>query len=80
MEGSTTRLTRLLGPVERGIFRVARIEPTAEQGWLAYAGSFVIFTLASIGVLYLLQRAQDVLPLNPTGAGSVASIWRSIRR
>lgn len=72
MEGRPTPLTPIVGPVERAIFRVARIDPTAEQGWKAYAASFGAFTVASVVLLYLVQRLQGDLPLNPTGAGPVA--------
>ena len=71
MEGRPTRLTPIVGPIERAIYRVARIDPGAEQGWKAYAISLFTFTFASIAVLYLLQRLQGALPLNPSGAGPV---------
>jgi potassium-transporting ATPase potassium-binding subunit len=34
--GEPTSLGRLLGPIERGIYRLAGIDPTAEQGWFGY--------------------------------------------
>ena len=71
MEGRRTRLTPIVGPVERLIFRLAGIDPTREQGWKAYATSLGVFTFVSIVVLYLLQRFQGALPLDPTGAGAV---------
>jgi K+-transporting ATPase ATPase A chain len=64
-------LARVLGPVERAIYRVAGIDPAREQGWRAYAGSLLVFSLVSILVLYLQQRLQAVLPLNPTSAPAV---------
>ena len=72
MEGHRTWLTPIVGPFERLIYRAAGIDPTREQGWKSYAMSFGVFTLVSIVALYLLQRVQDLLPLNPTGAASVA--------
>ena len=72
MEGQPTPLTRFLGPLERAIYRVAGIDPAKEQGWQTYAVSLGVFTFASIALLYLLQRVQGVLPLNPTGAGPVS--------
>jgi K+-transporting ATPase ATPase A chain len=71
MEGRRTWLTPILGPAERAIYRVAGIDPNEGQGWKAYAGSLGVFTLASVVLLYLLQRLQSILPLNPTGAGAV---------
>jgi K+-transporting ATPase ATPase A chain len=72
MEGRPTRLTPILGPVERAVYRVARIDPSVEQGWKAYAASLGVFTLVSVVFIYLLQRFQGFLPLDPTGAGAVA--------
>ena len=50
---------------------LAGTDPAREQGWRAYAGSLLVFSLLSILVLYLQQRLQAVLPLNPTGAPAV---------
>ena len=50
--------------VERGFYRVARIDPATDQTWAGYAGSLLGFTGASIALLYLLQRIQGVLPLS----------------
>jgi K+-transporting ATPase ATPase A chain len=71
MEGRRTWLTPIFGPVERVIYRAAGIDPSEEQGWKAYAASLGLFTLASVILLYLIQRFQGVLPLDPTGAGAV---------
>jgi K+-transporting ATPase ATPase A chain len=57
--------------VERGIYRAAGIDPSREQGWKGYAAALLVFSLLSILVLYVLQRAQAALPLNPTGAPAV---------
>jgi K+-transporting ATPase ATPase A chain len=72
MEGRPTPLTPILGRAERLIYRFARINPKQEQTWRGYGISLVLFTFASIALLYLIQRFQGVLPLNPTGAGPVA--------
>jgi K+-transporting ATPase ATPase A chain len=72
MEGRPTRLTPIVGPIERAVYRVARTDPSAEQGWSAYTVSLLVFTFVSVVALYLLQRLQGLLPLNPTGAGAVA--------
>jgi potassium-transporting ATPase potassium-binding subunit len=72
MEGRPTVLSPFLGPIERGIYRVTRIDPQEMQSWRAYTASLLVFTFVSIAALYLIQRFQGVLPLNPTGAGPVA--------
>lgn len=71
-EGRRTVLSPVLVPAERGTYRLLGVDPEAEQGWSAYAVGVIAFSIASIVVLYGLQRLQGVLPLNPTGAGPVA--------
>ena len=64
-------LYRLLGPLERAIYRFCRTDPCGEMTFKQYASAFVIFTLLSILVLFLLQEVQGYLPLNPEGLGPV---------
>jgi K+-transporting ATPase ATPase A chain len=71
MEGERTALHPLLGPVERLIYRALRIQPEREQAWKPYARSMLAFSVISIALLYLLQRVQGLLPLNPDGHGAV---------
>jgi K+-transporting ATPase ATPase A chain len=66
-EGRTTPLHRLLGPVERGFYRLAGIDPAAEQGWRRYAVLMLLFNLALLLFTYAVLRLQAVLPLNPRG-------------
>jgi K+-transporting ATPase ATPase A chain len=68
MEGEPTILSPILRPVERGIYRVARIDETVEQGWKGYAISVLLMAVIAIVVGYVMLRLQDVLPLNPSGA------------
>ena len=46
-------------------------EPEREQNWKRYAGEAVIFSVAFLGVGYLLLRIQGSLPLNPQHFGAV---------
>jgi len=71
LEGRPHPLVRVLGPLERAVYRAAGTDPAREQSWRAYAGSMLVFSLVSILVLYLQQRLQASLPLNPTGAPAV---------
>jgi K+-transporting ATPase ATPase A chain len=71
MDGERTFLEPVLGPVERLVSRCLRLAPEREQSWKAYARSLLAFSMASIVLLYLLQRAQGLLPLNPDGFGAV---------
>jgi potassium-transporting ATPase potassium-binding subunit len=71
MEGERTFLHPLLGPVERITYRALRLQPEREQAWRPYGRAMLAFSIASIALLYLLQRIQGVLPLNPDGHGAV---------
>jgi K+-transporting ATPase ATPase A chain len=63
-------LEAVFGPVERLIFRICRIG-RREQRWTGYATSLLAFSVVSVLVLYLLQRIQGGLPLNPDGMTGV---------
>src|ERR1700709_1842486 len=67
--GERVALTRLAGPVERATYRALRIDPDHGQGWKAYAGSLLAFSLVGMLALYLILRTQGVHPgaLNPQG-------------
>ncbi|WP_068079693.1 potassium-transporting ATPase subunit KdpA [Novosphingobium rosa] len=66
-EGRRTPLHTLLGPVERGFYRLSGIDPQEDQSWRRYAVHMLIFN-AALGLLtYVLLRTQALLPLNPSG-------------
>jgi K+-transporting ATPase ATPase A chain len=67
MEGERTFLSPVLGPVERGVYRVCGIDPAAEQSWKGYAVSVLAMALVAIVAGYVVFRLQDVLPLNQGG-------------
>ena len=56
---------RLGAPLERWIYRLCGVEPAREMGWKEYAAGLVIFNTLGALALYLLQRCQRWLPLNP---------------
>ncbi|MBB6125024.1 potassium-transporting ATPase subunit KdpA [Sphingobium subterraneum] len=64
-EGRSTPLHRVLGPVERGFYRLAGINPEDEQSWRAYALHMLLFQLVLALFTYAVLRLQAVLPLNP---------------
>ncbi len=66
-------LDRVLGPVERLVYRLCGVDAEREMDWKAYAVSLMVFTGFSILLLYLQQRLQALLPLNPDGMAAVAS-------
>lgn len=47
---------------ERGIYCVIGVDATAEQTWQAYTRGVLLFSLAGVVFVYLLQRLQAFLP------------------
>ncbi len=64
-EGEQVPPARILGPLERAFYRICGIHPDEEMDWRQYAAAVIIFSAAGMIVLYLLQRLQGGLPLNP---------------
>ncbi|WP_020671193.1 potassium-transporting ATPase subunit KdpA [Amycolatopsis nigrescens] len=56
--------------VERGLYRIFRVDPATEQRWPTYAAGVLGFSLVSVALLYLLQRLQPLLPFD-FGRGAV---------
>ena len=71
-EGRATRAMRVLGPVERGIYRICGIKADEEMNWRTYAFAFMLFNLLGALAVYALQRLQDVLPFNPQKMAAVS--------
>lgn len=65
-------LERVLGWLERLTYRLAGVRPDQEMGWTTYAAAMLLFNVAGLLALYLLQRVQGGLPLNPQGFGAVS--------
>jgi K+-transporting ATPase ATPase A chain len=63
---------RVFGPIERGIYRLTGVDAGREQRWTVYARSVLAFSLVSVLFVYLMQRLQGALPVNPTDVGGVA--------
>ena len=72
-EGKRLALERVLGWLERLIYRICGVTPTVEMGWKGYAVAMMLFNLVGLIVVYLLQRFQGGLPLNPQGFGAVSA-------
>jgi potassium-transporting ATPase potassium-binding subunit len=71
-EGERTLLTPVLGPVERGLYRISGIDERREQTWITYTVAMLLFNAAGFALLYALLRLQSWLPLNPAGMSAVA--------
>ena len=63
--GSRTWLSPALQPVERVLYRISGVDEESEQHWSVYTVAMLIFTAVTIVLLYLIERLQGLLPLNP---------------
>jgi K+-transporting ATPase ATPase A chain len=64
-EGERTFLHPIFRPLERLIYRLSGIHEDVEQSWIGYSASMISFSIFSFLAVYLLQRLQGHLPLNP---------------
>jgi potassium-transporting ATPase potassium-binding subunit len=71
-EGKATTAQKVLGPIERVIYRLLRIDPATEMTWKTYAVGALLFNVAGILLVYILQRLQGSLPANPQAMTAVA--------
>lgn len=65
MEGQRTWLTPILGPVERGCYRIAGVDPGTEQSWQKYTLALLAFNLSGFLLVFGVLLLQGYLPLNP---------------
>lgn len=78
-QGQRTFLSPLLQRVERPFYRLLGTSPESEMDWKTYALALLWFNLFGVLAVYLLQRLQEVLPLNPQALGAVTpdSSWNT---
>ncbi|MFN7913939.1 MAG: potassium-transporting ATPase subunit KdpA [Vicinamibacterales bacterium] len=67
-----TFLDPLARPLERLVYRATGVDETREMRWTEYAGALLLFSVVSMLVLYVMQRLQGLLPLNPQQLPGVA--------
>jgi K+-transporting ATPase ATPase A chain len=72
-EGQNAGLNRLLGPVERLLYRIFGTREEEGQSWKQYAVAAILFNALGMLAVYGLQRLQAVLPLNPAGLAAVSA-------
>ena len=72
-EGRRTPLHAVLGPVERGFYRLAGIDPAAEMGWRRYAVHMLLLNAALLLFTYAILRLQYFLPLNAPGMAGMGA-------
>ena len=72
MEGKS-RVNRFFGGVERIFYRLCGIGSQAEMDWKQYAIAALLFNFIGVVFTYLIQRAQQWLPLNPQGLANISA-------
>jgi potassium-transporting ATPase potassium-binding subunit len=70
--GERTFLDPILRPIERLLYRVTGVDEKHEMRWTEYAFTMLLFSGASMLLLYLIERVQQFLPWNPQKFGAVA--------
>ena len=63
--GERVFLTPVLGPVERGLYRLAGVDPLRGMSWKEYAFGLILLNALHFLLLYAILRLQDILPFNP---------------
>ena len=69
--GTERPMPGLIGSLEKGVFRVLGINHE-EMSWATYAVAVVFFSLIGVVAVYLLQRLQAYLPVNPANMAAVS--------
>jgi potassium-transporting ATPase potassium-binding subunit len=64
-ERRSTFLDALLLPVERLLYRMTGVRRDEEMRWTEYGAAMLIFSLATMLLTYVVERAQAILPWNP---------------
>jgi K+-transporting ATPase ATPase A chain len=64
-QGERVFLTPVVAPVERGLYRVFRVDPEQGQDWKAYGRSLLVFSALFGVLLFVILRTQGIHPFNP---------------
>ncbi len=70
--GERTFLDPVVQPMESVLYRITRVDQNHEMRWTEYCFAMLIFSVASLLVLYLQQRIQGILPWNPQHLSNLA--------
>ncbi len=66
-ENKPCGLDKILGPLERLIYRLCGVDPTVEMSWKHYTYAVLAVNFLGLLIVYGLLRLQYYLPLNPQG-------------
>lgn len=72
MNGEKNLLSPVMGPCERGIYKLLHIDAQEEMSGKKYTLSVILFAVISFVFLWLLQMVQAFLPANPQGLSNVS--------
>ncbi len=70
-QGRPCGLDKVLGPLERLLYRLSGVDPDREMNWKTYALAMTGLNALGLLAVYGLQRLQGGLPLNPLGLPGV---------
>ncbi len=73
-EGGLGLLEKILGPVERLVYKVARVNPKKQQNWKQYTLSLLMLGMVTTAMSYGLYRIQDILPLQANMSSLAQSV------
>ena len=78
-EGRRTFLDSLLVPIERLLYRITRVDREHEMRWTEYGAAMLLFSLVTMLLTYVIERAQHILPWNPQHLAGVtpALAWNT---
>lgn len=67
MNGEQIFLSKILGPMEKLIYKLLKIDSTEEMTWKRYGASVLFLSGISLVLVFLIILLQGILPLNPEG-------------
>src|SRR5258706_9928209 len=70
--GEKTFLSPVLRPLEAALYWAGGVDERREQHWVSYTVAMLFFHVGGFLILYVLMRAQAMLPFNPAGQSAVA--------
>jgi K+-transporting ATPase ATPase A chain len=73
-ERRKTFLDPVLVPLERLLYKLTGVEAEKEMRWTEYGIAMLFFSLASMLLVYLIQRVQGWLPWNPQHLPNVPAV------
>ena len=76
-EGGMGLLEKIFGPIERLVYKFARVNPKKQQNWKQYTLAMLMLGMVTMLVGYGLYRIQDLLPLQANMPSLAQSVDKS---